>query len=132
MGIMVGSDESMSLPVRAISTRKAIGWPVCGRVVDVSGGPDGRALRCHLAHGHRGECDELGSAELQHWQAGVPADEPIAADRDHEQVSEIALAHARTYESVAQWKRERGATAAADRLFAMADALRHLVRVLDR
>jgi hypothetical protein len=44
----------------------------------------------------------------------------------------IALAHARTYEAVAEFKRERGADEEAGQLVAMADALRRLVQVLDR
>jgi len=47
-------------------------------------------------------------------------------------VSTLALAHARTYEAMGHWKRERGWRVEADRLDAMADALRHLVQVLAR
>jgi len=130
MDLVIREDEHSALPVRRMTPPVALAWPVCGRVVDVSGGPTGRPLRCHLSHGHRGTCDDLGSSELEHWQALSAT--PPAPGANLDEVKIMALAHARTYESVAQWKRERGAEEEAGQLFAMADALRRLVAVLDR
>lgn len=121
--------DSYDLPTRTAASHRAFGWPVCGRVVDVSGGANGHALRCHLSHGHRGDCDDLGSAELEHWQAST-APAPRAPSLDEAKI--IAAAQARTYEAMAHWKRERGWRFEADRLDAMAHALRHLVDTLGR
>ena len=44
----------------------------------------------------------------------------------------IALAHARSYEAVAQWRRERGARYEAERLDSMAEALHHFIGILKR
>jgi len=130
MDLVIREDEPSTLPMRRLTPPVALAWPVCGRVVDVSGGPSGRALRCHLSHGHRGSCDDLGSSELEHWQANSPSQPASGVTLD--KVKVMALAHARTYEAVAQWKRERGADEEAGQLLAMADALRRLVAVLDR
>ena len=130
MGSQVSESEWTALPTRPLASHPALAWPVCGRVVDVAGGLGGRPLRCHLSHGHRGECDDLGSSELEYWQARAnqsPSQAAAAAD-----VRVIALAHARTYEAVAEFKRERGADDEAGQLMAMADALRRLVQVLER
>lgn len=142
MDLAISGGASVALPIRRVSPPAAIAWPMCGRVVDVSGGPDGRAVRCHLSHGHRGECDDLGSSELEHWRvsttpvpAPAPAVAPAAAPAPRatpDTVKTLALAQARTYEAVAQWKRERGADAEAEQLFAMAEALRKFVVALDR
>jgi len=130
MDLVIREDEPAALPMRRLTPPVAMAWPVCGRVVDVSGGPSGRAVRCHLSHGHRGSCDDLGSSELEHWQSHSPASPAPGVNLDG--VKTIALAHARTYEAVAQWKLERGADEEAGQLLAMADALRRLVVVLDR
>jgi len=130
MDVTVNQDEWMGLPVRNVASHPTLAWPVCGRVVDVVGGPGGRALRCHLSHGHRGDCDDLGSSELEHWQASTIQTPAQAAANADARV--IALAHARTYEAVAEFKRERGADEEADQLVAMADALKRLVQVLER
>ncbi len=130
MDLVIREDQPKTLPIRRLTPPAALAWPVCGRVVDVSGGPHGRALRCHLSHGHRGSCDDLGSAELEHWQANAnsaPAQGPTL-----DAVKSTALAQARTYEAVAQWRLERGSIEEAGQLHAMADALRRLVAVLDR
>lgn len=131
MNLVLDEHDSHPLPTRPISVHKGLAWPVCGRVVDVSGGASGHPLRCYLAHGHRGDCDDLGSAELEHWQASAsqPQSGPQKAALDDVKV--VAAAHARTYEAMAHWKRERGWRVEAERLDAMADALRHLVQVLD-
>ena len=130
MGSKVGETEWTALPTRPLASHPAIAWPVCGRVVDVSGGVGGRPLRCHLSHGHRGECDDLGSSELEYWQARTSLSPAEAAARVDPRL--IALSHARTYEAVAEFKRERGADEEAGQLLAMADALKRLVAVLDR
>jgi len=130
MTLVTTYDGPSALPFRRVSAPPAVAWPVCGRVVDVSGGHGGRPLRCHLSHGHRGECDDLGASELEYWQATAasPASHPATIDG----VKTLALGQARTYEAVAQWKRERGADDEAEQLLAMAEALRRLVSVLDR
>jgi len=130
MNLVVSEEGPVALPFRPIAPHASLAWPVCGRVVDVSGGSGGRPLRCHLSHGHRGGCDDLGSSELEHWQATAAASPSHTVTLDGVKV--IALAQARTYDAVAQWKRERGADEEAEQLIAMADALRHLVRVLSR
>jgi hypothetical protein len=133
MTLVISGNGSMPLPTRAVAPHKSLNWPVCGRVVDVSGGPGGHALRCHLAHGHRGSCDDLGSAELEHWQALAAKPAPTRpAPPPSLDVIAVALAHARTYSAMAHWKRERGWQIEAERLDAMADSLRRLVQVLER
>ncbi len=129
MDVALRHEESSSLPTRSSAGKVSLAWPVCGRVVDVSGGPNGRALRCHLSHGHRGECDDLGSSELEHWQARANAADN---SRTLDDVIAMALAHARSYEAVAQWRRERGARYEAERLDSMAEALRHFIALLKR
>ncbi|MGC4173820.1 hypothetical protein [Demequina sp.] len=130
MDLVIDEDAATALPFRRLTPPAALAWPVCGRVVDVSGGPSGRPLRCHLSHGHRGNCDDLGSSELEHWQASSTT--PATSGETLDGVKVLALAQARTYEAVSQWKRERGADEEAGQLLAMADALRRLVLVLDR
>lgn len=129
MDTVLSQEEPVALPTRSSAGRVSLAWPVCGRVVDVSGGPGGRALRCHLSHGHRGECDDLGSSELEHWQARANAAD---TSRSRDDVIAIALAHARSYEAVAQWRRERGARYEAERLDSMAEALHHFIGILKR
>ena len=130
MSLVVSEGGPLALPFRPVTARSAIGWPVCGRVVDVADGPHVKVLRCHLSHGHRGGCDDLGSSELEQWQASAAATSTHTATL--EGVKILALGQARTYDAVAQWKRERGADEEAEQLHAMADALRRLVMVLDR
>ena len=132
MNVVVAENGSHPLPVRPISVHKGLAWPVCGRVVDVSGGASGVPLRCHLAHGHRGDCDDLGSAELEHWEANASKPQSAPQKEVLDEVKVVAAAHARTYEAMAHWKRERGWRAEAERLDAMASAVRHLVQVLER
>jgi hypothetical protein len=142
MDLAISAGASPALPIRRVSPPASIAWPMCGRVVDVSGGPNGRAVRCHLSHGHRGECDDLGSSELEHWRvntapapAPAPAATPVATPAQvatPNSVKTLALAQARTYEAVGQWRLERGADAEAGQLFAMAEALRKFVLTLDR
>jgi len=130
MDLVIREDGPRALPMRRLTPPIAMAWPVCGRVVDVSGGPSGRAVRCHLSHGHRGSCDDLGSSELEHWQSSSAT--PPATGPTIDGVKVVALSQARTYEAVAQWKFERGADEEGGQLLAMADALRRLVSVLDR
>lgn len=122
---MLETQQIAPLPIRTHTRPTNMTWPICGRVVDIAG-PYGRPSRCHLLHLHSGRCDDLGSAELEGWQTQtaerVPNREPSAGA--------IALAHARTYEAIAHWRRERGAASEADRLDAMAEALRRLVAVI--
>lgn len=130
MSLAVTEGEPLALPFRPMTAHPSLGWPVCGRVVDVANGPRGRVLRCHLSHGHRGGCDDLGSSELERWHASAAASPSHTATLDG--VKTLAMAQARTYEAVGQWKRERGADEEAEQLMAMANALRRLVLVLDR
>lgn len=130
MDLVITESEAAILPARPLASHPSLAWPVCGRVVDVSGGPSGRPLRCHLSHGHRGGCDDLGSSELENWQASGALSPSQAAARTDARL--IALSHARTYEAVAEFKRERGADEEAEQLVAMAEALKRLVAVLDR
>ena len=140
MDLAISEGASVALPIRNVRPPAAIAWPVCGRVVDVSGGPNGRAIRCHLSHGHRGECDDLGSSELEYWRIitepkqapAAPAAVAPTRDSTAHEVRTLALAQARTYEAVGQWKLERGAETEAGQLFAMAEALRKFVLTLDR
>ena len=130
MPFVITEDDPMTLPTRQVSSQTSLAWPVCGRVVDVSGGPGGHALRCYLAHGHRGDCDDLGSAQLEHWRGSA---KPVAPQNSTlDEVKVVAAAHARSYEAMAHWKRERGWRVEAQRLDSMADALRHLVQVIAR
>ena len=142
MDLAISEGASVALPIRRVSPPASLAWPMCGRVVDVSGGPNGRAIRCHLSHGHRGDCDDLGSSELEYWRintepkvAPAPVAAPAAAPAQGGTTKEIrtlALAQARTYEAVGQWRLERGADTEAGQLFAMAEALRKFVLTLER